>query len=102
MQLDTNITKKAWPPLIVYMNKTFRNSFEGIFINDPGLDKVKALLTNKEKGVLVPIYKSFIDASLILYSLFVNNIDFPFIFGNYDDIPSVAFLDTVLANTGYI
>lgn len=39
--MDTNITKNAWPPLLIYMNKTYRNSFEGIFINDPGLDKVK-------------------------------------------------------------
>jgi len=86
----------------MYVNKTFRNAFEGIFINDPGLDNVKTLLAKKEKVVLVPIYKSFLDLSLLLYSLFVNEIDFPFSIGNMEDVPSVALIDSVLSNSGYI
>jgi len=77
----------------MYMNKTFRNAFEGIFINDPGLDKVKSLLAKNQKVVLVPIYRSFLDLSLIVYTLYVNKIDIPFSFGNIDDIPTVALMD---------
>jgi glycerol-3-phosphate O-acyltransferase len=88
--------------MLVYMNRTFRNAFEGIFINDPGLDKVKTLMQKKQKVVLVPIYRSFLDLSLILYSLYANNIDFPFSFGNIDDVPTVALMDSMLSNAGYI
>lgn len=56
----------------MYINKVFRNAFEGIFINDPGIDNIKNLLAKKEKVILVPIYKSFLDLSVILYSLYVN------------------------------
>ena len=86
----------------MYVNRIFRNAFEGIFVNDPGLDRVKDLLAKKEKVILIPIYRSFLDLSLILYSLYVNNIDFPFSFGNIDDVPTVTFMDSILANSGYI
>lgn len=101
-QLDTTVNKKAWPPLLMYINSTFRNAFEGIFLNDPGFNRVKELLSKKEKVILIPTYKSFLDLSILLYSLFVNEIDFPLSFGNIDDVPTVAFMDSVLANCGYI
>jgi len=86
----------------MYINKTFRSALEGLFVNDPGLLKVKDLLNKNEKVVLVPIYKSFLDLALILYTLYVNDIDFPFTFGNFEDVPTVAVLDHVYTNTGYI
>lgn len=101
-QLDTTVNKKAWPPLMMYINSTFRNAFEGIFMNDPGFARVKELLDKKEKVILIPIYKSFLDLSVLLYALFVNKIDLPFSFGNIDDVPTVTFMDSVLQNTGYI
>jgi glycerol-3-phosphate O-acyltransferase len=86
----------------MFINKTFRNAFEGIFFNEPGLEKIKRLTNQGQKVVLVPIYRSFLDLSLILYTLYTNQIDFPFSFGCADDIPSAAFLDSVLSNAGYI
>jgi glycerol-3-phosphate O-acyltransferase len=71
-------------------------------VNDPGLDKVKTLLAKNEKVILIPIYRSFLDLSLILYTLYVNNLDFPLSFGNIDDVPSVTLMDTILGNSGYI
>lgn len=76
--------------------------FEGLYVNDPGLEQLKKLLEKKEKVVLVPIYKSFVDLCVLLYTLYVNKIDIPFSFGNVDDIPNVAFLDNILSNAGYI
>lgn len=42
--MNTTVNKKAWPAMLMFVNKTFRNAFEGIFINDPGLDHVKQLI----------------------------------------------------------
>jgi len=39
---------------------------------------------------------------LLLYALYVNDIDFPFSFGNFDDVPTVALLDHILTKSGYI
>jgi len=50
----------------------------------------------------MPVYRSFLDLSVLLYALYVNKIDFPFSFGNIDDVPTVAFMDAVLKKTGYI
>ena len=86
----------------MYVNKTLRNALEGLYINDPGLDHVKELLAKGEKVVLVPIYKSFLDLSLLLYAFYVNDIDFPFSFGNFDDVPEAALIDKLLSNSGYI
>lgn len=100
--MNTSVNKSAWPAMLMFINRTFRNAFEGIYINDPGLDTVKDLLQKQEKVILVPLYKSFLDLSVLVYTLFVNQIDIPFSFGNIDDVPGVAFMDTVLRNTGYI
>jgi hypothetical protein len=56
----------------MFLNKTFRNAFEGIFVNDPGIENIKLLLAKKEKVVLVPIYRSFADLAILLHALFVN------------------------------
>jgi hypothetical protein len=37
-----------------------------------------------------------------MYTLFVNNIDMPFSIGNLEDVPHVAFMDSILSNCGYI
>jgi glycerol-3-phosphate O-acyltransferase len=70
--MDTNVNKKVWPGLLMYVNRTFRNAFEGIHYNEKGFNNMKSLLDKKEKVVLVPIYRSFLDLTVILYSLYVN------------------------------
>lgn len=51
---------------------------------------------------MIPVYKSFLDLSVLLYSFVVNGMDFPFSLGNADDIPTAALMDKVLANSGYV
>ena len=43
-QLATTVNKKALQPIFMFLNSKFRNAFEGIYVNDPGLDNVKYLL----------------------------------------------------------
>lgn len=68
--MDTKVNKKAWSGLLMYVNRTFRNAFEGIHVNQKGLDNMKSLLDKKEKVVLVPVYRSFLDLTVILYTLY--------------------------------
>jgi glycerol-3-phosphate O-acyltransferase len=100
--MDTSVNKKMWGAFLAYINRTLRNAFQGIHLYEPGFAKVKELIASKQKVILVPIYRSFLDLTILLYTLYVNKIDFPFSFGNIDDVPTVAFMDTVLQNSGYI
>jgi glycerol-3-phosphate O-acyltransferase len=88
--------------LLVYINQKMRKLFEGLYVHDNGLNRVKDLLSKKQKVVLIPVYKSFVDLPVLLYCLYLNKIDFPFSFGNVDDIPNVAFLEKIITNCGYI
>jgi len=86
----------------MYINNTFTHAFEGIHVKNSGLENLKGLLKKKEKVVLIPVYKSFLDLSVILYTLYLNGIDFPFSIGNGDDVPTVAFMDSIFCNSGYV
>lgn len=100
--METRITTKTPQMILYYINKKLREVVEGIFVNDPGLAKVKELLQKKQNVILMPVYKSFFDFPIILYSLLVNNIDLPFTIGNFEDIPDVKLIDTLLKRFGYI
>lgn len=39
--MDTNVNKKVWPGLLMYVNRTFRNAFEGIHFNEKGFNNMK-------------------------------------------------------------
>jgi hypothetical protein len=66
------VNKQVWQGLLMYINSTFRNAFEGIHVKNQGLDNLKGLLKRNEKVVLVPIYKSFLDLTVLLYTLYLN------------------------------
>lgn len=100
--MDGKISKKVPKFLFYYINKALRGSVEGIFVNDPGLQKLRKLIDQKSQIILMPVYKSFLDFPILLYSLLVNKIDLPFTIGNQEDIPDVKLLDTILRKCGYI
>ena len=52
-----------------FVNKILRNSCEGIWVNSSGIQRVKDLLANGERVLLMPMYKSFVDPLVIYYSL---------------------------------
>ena len=55
-----------------------------------------------ERVVLLPVYKSFADLFVLIYTLASHDIDIPFSVGNYEDIPRVKFIDMLLKGVGYI
>ena len=50
----------------------------------------------------MPVYKSFADLLVLLYTLAAHDIEIPFSVGNYEDTPRVKFIDTFLKGVGYI
>jgi len=84
------------------VNKTLRELVEGVFVNDPGISRIKELLDKKAQVVLMPIYKSFLDYPILAYCLLVNQIELPFTIGNSEDIPDVKLVDTLLRRFGYL
>ena len=88
--------------MLYYVNKTLRELGEGVFVNDPGISKIKELLGKKAQVVLMPVYKSFLDFPVLVYSLLVNQIELPFTIGNSEDIPEVKLVDTFLKRFGYL
>jgi len=52
--------------------------------------------------VLMPVYRSFADLPVLLYSLFVNKIEIPFTIGNCEDMPAVKIVESILKKIGYV
>ena len=46
--------------------KLLRNIFQGIWVNQKGIENVKKLLSSKNHVVLMPTYKSFADLTILL------------------------------------
>jgi len=58
--------------LLYYVNKTLRELVEGVFVNDPGINRIKEFIDKKAQIILMPVYKSFLDFPILVYSLLVN------------------------------
>ncbi len=84
------------------MNKNLRELVEGVFVNDPGINRIKQLLEKKAQIILLPVYKSFLDFPILVYSLLLNQIELPFTSGNSEDFPEVRLVDTLLKRFGYL
>jgi len=78
------------------VHKTLRDLFDGVFINDSGIGKVKQLLETKVRVVLMPVYKSYLDFFILIYSLIVNQVELPFTIGNQEDIPNIKLLKDLI------
>jgi hypothetical protein len=46
--------------------KLLRNIFQGIWVNQKGIENVKKLLSSKHHVLLMPSYKSFADLTILL------------------------------------
>lgn len=83
------------------LSKVLRNSFDGLWVSQPGIDSLKALLKDGQHVILIPTYKSFSDMFVLLYALIENQIQLPFTIGNLDDTPRLL-VDKLLRKIGYI
>jgi glycerol-3-phosphate O-acyltransferase len=87
---------------MAFFNRKFRQLSKGLYIQQEGFDNIKKLLAAGERVVLLPVYRSFGDLPILLYSLFVNKIEIPFTIGNHEDLPSAKVIEGILKNLGYI
>jgi glycerol-3-phosphate O-acyltransferase len=93
----TSVNGKAARAMLTMMDGWFRHGSEGIYVDQPGITRVKAL----SKVVLVPTYKSFLDFFVLLYALYDSGIDLPFTFGHLDNERKKG-MDPVLRKLGYV
>lgn len=100
--MHAKIDKNALAAAMVFFNRKFRQCSNGIYLQQQGFDTIKKLMNAGERVVLLPIYKSFADWPVLLYSLFVNKIEIPFTVGNAEDIPQATMVKGMLNNIGYL
>jgi len=100
--MNSRITLIGVKSIIWYFNKTMRHALKGLNVNEKSLEPVKNLLSDGNKVVLLPIYKSFADAFIYIYIHNHYNLEAPFIFGNKEDTPPLALFEKWLKSVGYI
>jgi hypothetical protein len=47
--------------MMIPLQKVLRHAFEGIWVNKPSVEKVKALIKQGDHVILMPTFKSFAD-----------------------------------------
>jgi glycerol-3-phosphate O-acyltransferase len=101
-RMNATIDKRAIQLSMAYFNRKFRQLSSGIYVQQSGVDTIKKLIAANERVILLPVYKSFADLPILLYTLFVNKIEIPFTIGNLEDTPRVPLFDSLLKRLGYI
>jgi len=79
-----------------------RIAIQGLHVSERSLENVKKHLSDGNKVVLMPIYKSFADAIIYVYIHMRYNLEAPFIFGNLEDTPDIKLFNMWLKKVGYI
>jgi glycerol-3-phosphate O-acyltransferase len=100
--MHTRITSAGIRSLIWYFNKTMRIAIQGLHVDERSITRVKQLLSDGHRVVLMPIYKSFADAFIYIYIHNYFNLETPFLLGNYEDTPNIKFFTMWLKRSGYI
>jgi glycerol-3-phosphate O-acyltransferase len=74
----------------------------GLYLQQENFDNIRKLLNAGESVVLMPVYRSFADFPVLIYSLLANKIDIPFTIGNCEDLPATKLVEGLLKKVGYI
>ena len=101
-EMNSKVTIMGVKSIVWFFNKSMRHALQGLHVDVNSLNRVKSLLTQNYKVILMPIYKSFIDPFL---NIFIHNhfkLDAPFIFGNMEDTPQIKLFSKWLKAAGYI
>jgi len=101
-RMNATIDKRALQLTMAYFNVKFRQLSSGIYVQQSGVEAIKKLISANERVVLLPVYKSFADLPILLYTLFMNKIEIPFTIGNLEDTPRVPLFDSLLKRLGYV
>eukprot|EP01116_Phalansterium_solitarium_P017321 TRINITY_DN4234_c0_g2_i1.p1 TRINITY_DN4234_c0_g2~~TRINITY_DN4234_c0_g2_i1.p1 ORF type:complete len:1163 (+),score=526.57 TRINITY_DN4234_c0_g2_i1:153-3641(+) len=81
-----------------FLRKVFRRIYDGIHVDEAGLEKVRSVLT-KGPILLVPTHRSYVDFLIISYIFFEYNLPMPHI-ASGEDFLSVLFVNWVFRNSG--
>jgi len=63
---------------------------------------VKSLISNNQRVVLMPLFKSFADFFILSYIHYTQSLPQGFTFGSYEDTPRIKVFDMWLKSCGYI
>ena len=85
-----------------YCNKSFRQKINGLFVDTKSVQMVKNLISQNQKVVLLPLYKSYMDFFVQQFVASQQKIKTGYYFGNYEDTPRSSLLDKWLSSCGYI
>jgi hypothetical protein len=88
--MQSSITQAGIKTIVWYTNKIMRKVSSGLFVDDKSLMKVKSLINENNKVVLLPIYKSYADFFIHTYIFHHYELGIPFTFGNLNDIPEIG------------
>lgn len=100
--INTKLSRSVLLPVFWYLSNTLRTITEGLFVDQVGMKRIKDLMNNNERVVLLPTYKSYADVFVLLFALASADIPLPFTVGNREDIPRVRFIEKILHGIGYI
>ena len=74
----------------------------GIYVDQPGLRRVKSMLHDrKTRIVFMPLFKTYADALIMFLVNYVSDLELGFSFGNYEDSPKAAVVESLLKRIGY-
>jgi hypothetical protein len=91
--MNSKITKLGVKSIVWYSNKVLRQCLDGLFVDQTSMSKVKDLLVNGKRVVMMPIYKSFADFFIHTYVFHNMDMDIPFTYGNMEDTPRIKLFD---------
>jgi glycerol-3-phosphate O-acyltransferase len=100
--MHAKICKRTLALSMAFFNRKLRQMSNGLYLQQQGFDEIRKLLQAGERVVLMPVYRSFGDLPVLLYSLFVNKIEIPLTIGNHEDMPAAKIIEGVLKKIGYV
>ena len=100
--MHAKVCLHAFALAMAFFNRKFRQISRGLYLEQKGFESIRELLQAGESVVLMPVYRSFADLPVLLYSLFVNKSEIPFTIGNSEDLPSARVINGLLKKIGYI
>lgn len=85
-------------------NKIANHLAENLNVYKPGIEMLKNMSKEDRKSriILFPIYKSYADALIMHFLLYLQDLELPFTFGNYEEIPKIDFILKLTRQVGVL
>ena len=93
-EMHAYISKQRTKFLLWYFNKTMRVAAKGLFVDTIGIERVKSLISDHNRVIFLPLYKSFGDFFVMQFINDKYGIESSFTFGNFEDTPRLGGIKT--------